>query len=254
VRFFKAHALGNDYLVAEGPGPPLSADAVRAWCDRHRGIGADGILEPLAGAGTPAVRIWNPDGSIAEKSGNGLRIFAWTLATLHGAGRSFVVTTAGVAVPCVVDGNEVSVGMGRATVGAPVALPEGLVGIPVSVGNPHCVVWRSDEDLDALPWRRWGALVETHPSFPGRTNVQLARLTPEGVELRIWERGAGPTSASGSSACAVVAAAVAAGARPSGRHRAAMPGGALTVDCSTDLDLVLTGPVTPVGWFTTYAS
>ncbi len=249
MRFFKAHALGNDYLVADGP-EPLSADLVRASCDRHRGIGADGILEPIPGSPGPAVRIWNPDGSVAEKSGNGLRIFAWYLVAFRGAGASFVVTTAGEQVPCRVDGNDVAVGMGRARVGSPLPLPEGLVGTPVSVGNPHCVVWQQDRDLDELPWRRWGALVESDPRFPGRTNVQFARVVTDGVELRIWERGAGATSASGSSACAVVAAAVAAGARAAGRNLAHMPGGTLTVDCTPDLDLVLTGPVSPIGWFT----
>jgi len=247
VKFFKAHGLGNDYLVAETG--PLDAGLVRAVCDRHRGIGADGILEPLDGPDHP-VRIWNPDGSVAEKSGNGLRIFAWFLAAFRGAPASFTVTTAGERVPCLVTGNAVALGMGRAEVGADVSLVDDLVGCPVSVGNPHCVVWReADEDLDAIPWRRWGAAIEVDPLFPGRTNVQFARVRAAGADIRIWERGAGPTLASGSSACAVAASAVARGHLAAGRLAVTMPGGTLTVDVTPELDLTLTGPVEPVGWF-----
>jgi diaminopimelate epimerase len=111
-------------------------------------------------------------------------------------------------------------------------------------------VWRDEADLDSLPWRRWGEVIESHPAFPHRTNVQVARIVADGVELRIWERGAGPTFASGSSSCAVVAAAVWAGLRPPGRSVAHMPGGTLIVDAGAELDLVLTGPVSPIGWFT----
>ena len=190
MRFYKAHGLGNDYLLAESP-RPLEAARVRALCDRHRGLGADGILEPLAGPDHP-VRIWNPDGSIAEKSGNGLRIFAWFLTVFRGAPTSFTVTTAGARVPCVVSGGSVAVGMGRARVSDDVTLVDDLVGCPVSVGNPHCVVWRDTDDLDAIPWRRWGAAIEIDPHFPERTNVQFARVTSSGVDIRIWERGAFP--------------------------------------------------------------
>ncbi|MBW1876994.1 MAG: diaminopimelate epimerase [Deltaproteobacteria bacterium] len=252
MRLARAHGLGNDYLVLEGGGP-LTPELVRALCDRHRGVGADGVLEPRAAAGTlRGVRIWNPDGSIAEKSGNGLRIFAWWLTT-RGEPASCTLWTGTHEVRCRVRGTEVEVDMGPATFEDPVEaliqLGDGVrPAVVVSVGNPHCVLFVDAPDLDALPWREWGAELETHPRFPNRTNVQVARLRGDGgVEIRVWERGAGPTLASGSSACAVAAAAVETGRIAAGRVPVHMPGGTLQV--SVGPTLVLEGPVEQVGVF-----
>jgi diaminopimelate epimerase len=267
MRFWKAHGLGNDYLVLEEPvTPALTARLVVALCDRNRGVGSDGILEPMSptlGADF-GVRIWNPDGSTAEKSGNGLRIFArW----LRDSGRSpsdrFSISTGPCRVECETTADAVSVEMGAATftpaevpvdapgelVDAPIELSDGpLIVTAVGIGNPHCVVFR-DEPLDTLPWRRWGAELERHPRFPNRTNVQVARVIDRrAVEIRIHERGAGETQASGSSSCAVAAAGVRTGRLDAGRIRVEMPGGRLWVTVSPD-GVLLEGPVEAVGHF-----
>ncbi len=261
MQVYKAHGLGNDYLVYER-GDALYTQAVRALCDRHHGVGGDGILEPVeTDAADHGVRIWNPDGSIAEKSGNGLRIFAWWLHRCRGAPQTFTVHTGFDTVRCFVGPEQITIEMGharfsadsvpvaRALLEAPLAVGDDQVPVTaVGVGNPHCVVFTDAPDLDALPWRRWGAGLEVHPVFPNRTNVQLARvIRPGGLEMRVWERGAGPTLASGSSACAVAAAAVRTGRVEAGLVEVRMPGGVLRVTVGDDWALTLEGPVAPVG-------
>lgn len=244
MRLVRAHGLGNDYLVLE-EGGPIDADLARALCDRHRGVGGDGILEPAdPGGADHGVRIWNPDGSVAEKSGNGLRIFARWLADRR-AGTSFTVWTGTDTVTCRLAGDAVEVAMGRARVGVAEEV-EGLTLVPVDLGNPHCVLFR-EEDLDTLPWRAWGERLEGHPRFPARTNVQVARVVAGGLDIRIWERGAGPTLASGSSSCAAAAAAVATGRLSPGRIPVTMPGGVLHVTVGPDGEVLLEGPVEVVG-------
>lgn len=263
MRLVRYHGLGNDYLVAEDL-PALGPDRVRQLCDRHTGVGSDGVLEPFeSDRADLGVRIWNPDGTVAEKSGNGLRIAAHWAVRAGRAGARHRLDTGFDVVGCVVEGDAVEVAMGRATT-APAAIPlDGgpLVDAPVdalgrawaltalSVGNPHAVVF-VEEPPDAVDWRALGAHLETHPRWPNRTNVQVARVEGAGrVALRIWERGAGPTQASGSSACAVVAAAVLTGRLPAGAVEAVAPGGTLTVTVTDALDLTLRGPVERVGVF-----
>ncbi|MEM6930638.1 MAG: diaminopimelate epimerase [Myxococcota bacterium] len=259
MRFFKAHGLGNDYLVAVDTAVPLDPRTVQAICDRHRGFGADGILEPTTSSRADhAVRIWNPDGSVAEKSGNGLRIFAYWLSRDRGAGERFSVDTGTDVVQCEVDGRVVTVEMGLATVGpwrdqvvpaSRLGAGEGELRVTeVRIGNPHAVVWAPGPDLDALPWRAWGAALEQHPHFPDRTNVQFVEPRPDGAAIRIWERGAGETSASGSSSCAVAAVAAARGHQPVDVTQAiTMPGGVLHVIVRGSGEVRLRGPVAPVG-------
>lgn len=261
MQLARAHGLGNDYLLLES-GEALDADLVRALCDRHRGAGGDGVLEPTAqGPGDYGVRIWNPDGSVAEKSGNGLRIFAaWLLD--RGAPPRFTVWTGFELAPCAAVPEGISVQMGRARLSpeavpvdrerieAPLALSDATLAVTaVGVGNPHAVHF-TERPFEALPWARWGAEIETHPAFPNRTNVQFARVEGDHLEIRIWERGAGVTLASGSSASASAAAAVRTGRLPPGKIAVHMPGGILWVEVSPDLDLTLTGPVQPVGRIT----
>ena len=285
MRVRRYHGLGNDYLVLE-TAEVLDAPLVRALCDRHRGVGADGVLQPLpsrldAQTGLPvtpfAVRIWNPDGSRAEKSGNGLRILARWLRDHRAAPAAFGVEVRlddepGEVVRCAVAGpggsGTVTVSMGPARF-APEQVPvtralqgslvqvagETLELTAVGLGNPHCVCFLADlSTLEAAPWRTWGAALEVHPLFPRRTNVQFAAVLPRQPEdppdlarfaVRIWERGAGETQASGSSACAVAAAAVALG-RAEHEVWVHMPGGVLAVHVGAD-DLVLVGPVEEVG-------
>lgn len=268
--FWKAHGLGNDYLVYEGGTreglPELTSELVRCICERHRGVGADGILEPVGetcGADY-AVRIWNPDGSIAEKSGNGLRILARWLWSVRGAPESFSVWTGACRVRCLIGKTEISVEMGQPTfapaevpvtsetelIDAPISLSDATLKVTaVGVGNPHCVVFTDAAEIDQLPWRSWGAELERHAKFPKRTNVQFAWAgSASEVQVRIWERGAGETLASGSSACAVAAAGVKTGRLVPGLIRVVMPGGVLKVTVD-EAGLLLQGPVEVVGRF-----
>ncbi len=237
MRFWRAHGLGNDYLVFEG-GTPLTPALVRSVCDRHRGVGSDGILEPVApheGADA-GLRIHNPDGSEAEKSGNGLRIFAHWRVHQQGALPRFTVWTPGGVVRCAVEGDSVRVGMGPARIWG----PERLCGYDawrVDVGNPHAVIFAQPED-----WRAVGEAVEA--SVDGRTNVQFVEVRDGVAHARIWERGAGETMSSGSSACAVASVCVSRGLLSS-PVTVRMEGGDLTV--AVEDELVLLGPVEAVG-------
>lgn len=264
--YVKSHALGNDYLVVDPRrlSARLTPAAIRLICHRHLGVGSDGVLtlEPARRAAF-GLRIFNPDGSEAEKSGNGIRIFAKFLWD-HGytRRRSFTIETQGgvVSAALEVGGGRVrsiTAEMGRATfrsVEIPVAGSDReVVGeriavdgrdleiTAVSVGNPHCVVFVDDPSAVDLP--RLGPALETHPLFPNRTNVQFARVESSGrVTIRIWERGAGETMASGSSASAVAAACVRHGL--TGRRVAVhSPGGVLRVEVAPGYALRLTGPV-----------
>ena len=269
IPFVKGHGLGNDYLVvraADLPEGRVDAEMARRLCDRHRGIGGDGVLVHVASARADAgVRIFNPDGSEAEKSGNGLRIFAKYLWD-HGhlTTPTFTVETASGVVECeclVTDGrvDAVIVEMGRVTFQAseiplqsiageaievPLEMPGGepLVVTALSIGNPHCVVF--DGDVSETRCRALGPVIERHAAFPRRTNVQLARMTDRTtVDIQIWERGAGYTLASGSSSCAAAAAAVRTGRAQAGRILVTMPGGGLVVDVRGDWSIRLEGPV-----------
>jgi diaminopimelate epimerase len=271
IPFTKGHGLGNDYLVlnqADLP-RPLSEAAIVRLCDRNWGVGSDGVLLLVPSARADfGLRIFNPDASEAEKSGNGLRIFAKYLWD-HGHTRqdTFSVDTKGGIVECrchVEDGRVgfVTVEMGRASfraadipmtgpdgdaVRVPLRLPDGtsVIATVVSVGNPHCVVFVDKPDPDET--RRLGPLLERHPAFPQRTNVQFARATGRhALDIQIWERGAGYTLASGSSSCGAASAAVRTGACEHGRVSVRMPGGELAVEVRPDWSLRLEGPVEEV--------
>ena len=281
-RFFKGHGLGNEYIVLD-PAEltfKLTPERITWICDRRKGIGSDGVLTLQdSDSADFGLRIWNPDGSEAETSGNGLRIFACYLrATGRTQKQSFSVETPGGKVqvetqidPCGVV-SAATVQMGRATF-SPAALPctldiEELVEQPikvtgetltftgVNVGNPHCVVFhprsqRWQPEPDDLLWRRVdllriGPALETHPIFPNRTNVQLAETTGlDSIRILIWERGAGETQSSGSSACAAASAAVRQG-MVTPPVTVESPGGALLVDVDEEFNLKLTGPVAEV--------
>jgi diaminopimelate epimerase len=271
--FFRGHGLGNDYVVMD-PNEltfKLTPRTIQLICNRNWGLGSDGILA-LAPTKTAdfGLRIYNPDGSEAEKSGNGLRIFA---RYLHATGKTkkthFSVDTKGGLVTIDLhvdrhgDASSVTVEMGRATF-QPAALPctlkaaeliqqpieaagRSLIFTGVSVGNPHCVVFKPvgdswlREDLLSL-----GPALEKHPVFPKRTNVQLAVPTgPSEISILIWERGAGETQASGSSSCAAASAAVRLGLVRS-PVTVKMPGGTLTIRVSKDFGLTMKGPVAEV--------
>jgi diaminopimelate epimerase len=216
MRFSKWHGLGNDYLLVERAelASPLTPDQVRRVCDYHFGVGSDGILEVVSANGAEAeVVIWNPDGSVAELSGNGTRIAARWLARRSGADQVRIRVGPREVVARMRTGHEVDMEMGAVEVGEMETLDLGDRRVeltPVSVGNPHAVI-RDDafarEDLLLL-----GPLVENHERFPERTNVQLIRVDgPHDIRVGVWERGAGETLSSGTSSVAAAAAAVANG-------------------------------------------
>lgn len=245
MRFSKWHALGNAYLVVEGD--QLTPERARELCDPEAGIGSDGVLEVIAVEGPHAeVLVWNPDGSTAELSGNGARIAARWLAERAGVSEvSLRVGTRNVTAR-ILDGDEVRLEVGTVEVGEIESLEVGaeLVEVtPVSVGNPHAVV-RAEPDHETL--LRLGPALETHERFPDRTNVQLVRVdgTHE-LTVRVWERGVGETQASGTSAVAAAAAAVA-NRWAESPITVRMPGGDLEVELDAENRASLTGPVTYV--------
>jgi diaminopimelate epimerase len=252
VKFHKYQALGNDYLVLEGfEGAAPDPGIIQRLCDRHRGVGSDGVL--VGGRGTQpdqvALRIFNPDGSEAEKSGNGLRIFA-RYAWDRGLVQSdvFTVLTKGGGARCEVreGGRSVFAEMGEARFSAVDEVldlgDEQVRFTAVSVGNPHCVVQVDDPTPELA--RRLGPRIESHPLFPNRTNVQLVKVTDRHrIQLEIWERGAGYTLASGTSSCAAAAASVRLGLCAAGEIAVTAPGGTLTIGVSDRMALTLLGPV-----------
>jgi diaminopimelate epimerase len=270
MRFYKGHGLGNDYIAVDGAALPieLTPPAIRLICDRHRGVGSDGILVRVPSERADfGLRIHNPDGSDAEKSGNGLRIFgAYLLATGAVAERDrFRVETPGGLVTLellerTADGVlRIEVEMGAASfrssavglrgpdreVENEVLELEGgdrVAVNTVSLGNPHCVVFLDELVPETL--RRWGPQLSAHPWFERGTNVQFARVAgPAALEAFIWERGAGETLASGSSSCAVAAAAARRGLVSRRQVEVRMEGGTLDIVVGDDWEMLMRGPV-----------
>ena len=256
AHYVKSHGLGNDYIVIDPARVPFTVtpEAVRLICDRHRGVGSDGILlvQPSAGADF-GVRIYNPDGSAAEKSGNGIRIFAKYLRE-HGYTTKdrFTVDTAGGRVSVQLglrDGRvaEVTADMGTVTFDALESIEvDGarLAVTSLSIGNPHCAVLV--DDLAKIDPRALGPKIESHRAFPAKTNVQFAEvLSRSRIAIEIWERGAGYTLASGTSSCAVAAAAFRKGLVDR-EVRVTMPGGELEVIVGESYAMRLRGPVEEV--------
>ena len=254
--FVKSHGLGNDYLVVDPHALPfdLTPETVRVICDRRHGVGADGVLAlDTPGGADFGLRIFNPDGSLAETSGNGVRIFAKYLREHGRTDRDrFRIRTAGgvVTVRLELQGHRVTsvtADMGRAEFGElkELELGGGRIRVTiVSLGNPHCVVLV--DDVAAVDVMRLGPLIERHEAFPQRTNVQFAQVRSRSeIEIRIWERGAGYTLASGTSSCAAVAAAQRAGLVDR-EVVVTMPGGQLEVRIADQDDLWLRGPVEEV--------
>lgn len=244
MRFAKWHGIGNDYLLLEREdvGRALEADFVRRLCDCHFGVGSDGVLEILWADGARAgIVIWNPDGSTAELSGNGTRIAARWLARRAGAAEVTISVGEREVTARIGSGLEVEMDMGPVEVGPVETLDvdgASLEFTPVSVGNPHAVIAREPARTELL---RLGPLVENHPRFPARTNVQLIRVDSRSdATAAVWERGAGETLSSGTSACAVAGAAVANGwcDAPVTVHLA---GGDLLVELDGDMHARLTG-------------
>ncbi len=264
--FRKYHGLGNDYLVLDPADfPELPAPgAVRALLDRHRGVGADGLLYgPAAGDPELALRIFNPDGSEAGDSGNGRRIYAWHLRAMGYAASDEVRfrTAGGHARAFVVDAGRglVRTDMGPASFDAAAVPVEAKTAevvdrrsefcgcqcriTCVSTGNPHCVV--VGQPADEATARALGPVIERSPLFPKRVNVDFLEVDgPAEIRIAIWTRGTGYTLASGSSCCAAAAAARRLGL-VGDEVRVTMPGGVLDLRFEKDA-ILMTGPVAEV--------
>ena len=267
MRYSKYHALGNDYIVIRPsvlPGEP-GPDVIRKICHRNYGIGSDGILlGPLKSESCDfGLKIFNPDGSEAEKSGNGLRIFArslWDEGLV--VDKPFTVETLGGTVSCEVrpDGKTVKVEMGEVSFDSSVIPVEGatrevlneeleinghvLKLCAATVGNPHCVVLTDNPTPDMA--HLYGPKIEGDPRFPNRTNVQFMRVMDRtNIQIEIWERGAGYTLASGSSSTAAAAVALKLDlCEPD--IMVHMPGGNLRIQFSDGFFATMTGPVTKI--------
>ena len=282
--FYKAHGLGNDYLVFEMAGDDggywvATPENVSIVCDRHRGLGSDGIVALLSERSVKSpthvsvsLRMFNPDGSEFERSGNGLRVLAAHLSTAEPELDVIDAEVGGGRVRIHVHSMragtfDASVEMGSARLG-PVAIgaesdlmpgesaPYTLVGpggeqlqvVPVSIGNPHVVILAGSEEQSFSEERLsvLGPFISVHPGISAGTNVQLARAVDGRAQAYIWERGVGVTSASGTSSSAVAVALVVTGLLPQGEVLVDMPGGRLAVFVSDSLMVTLRGPVTSV--------
>ncbi len=252
MRFEKWQALGNDYVVVEHRHlpAPLTPARIRRLCDRHTGIGADGILQlepPDAPGFVARLRIFNPDGSEAELSGNGAReaILYLRRAGWTDADQFSIQTAAGEIRPTITSPTTCRVDMGRATVGDPGDVG-GLRYVHVRIGNPQTAIRIADpEALEALDLARIGPGIEHAPQFPQRTNVSFyTELAADRIRARIFERGVGETESSGTGACgAAIAHVLRGGDSP---VTVVLDGGELEVDVDESLHVDLTGWAVPV--------
>jgi diaminopimelate epimerase len=277
MRFEKWHALGNDYVIVERDQLPweLTRERVRRICAPHFGVGSDGVLllaRPGDSGGAAAegggeggrappvaeLRIFNPDGSEAELSGNGAREAALYLraAGWTDADEFSIHTAAGEIRPRITSATSCALEMGRASTSSddfPSGGADGKGALEaagrewrfqhVSIGNPQCVIEVGDE-VEELDLGAVGPEVEHHALFPNRTNVSFIWVDGSTVRARIFERGVGETLSSGTGACGAAVAATLGGARsPITVH---LDGGELRVDVGAELDVVLTGPAEPV--------
>ncbi len=251
LHFWKYHGLGNDFVVVEGGAPMAPARAV-AICDRHRGIGADGVLGvlPARDGGAARMHIFNPDGSVAAMCGNGIRCVARHLAETRALDGEIVVETDSGPRTCTVHRgpagvDSVTVEMGRARIEG---TQEFVVGVErvrtlrVSMGNPHAVI------LDGPDAARAGVLGPAIEALvPGGVNVGFGRAAGSSVDLVVWERGAGLTEACGTGACAAAVAALHEGRLDgSGPVTVRLPGGALEITVGPDLAVRMKGPAEKV--------
>lgn len=274
IVFVKMHGLGNDFVVigALDELPLLEGklgEFARFVCDRHFGVGADGVIWVLPSRVADfKMRIFNPDGSEAEMCGNGIRCAAkWfydrdyakgntvQVETLAGVKTVWVQAEGGEAVAVTVDMGEpvfeqslvpASLCEGREAIGVPLEV-EGVgtfTASAVSMGNPHCVIFVND--VEDFPVETVGPKIEHHPAFPKRTNVEFVQvLSRNEMKVRVWERGAGLTLACGTGACASLAVAVKTG-KTERKATVHLPGGALTIEWRDDGRVYMTGPAVEV--------
>jgi len=271
LEFTKYHGLGNDFILIDNRAssqPVLTPEQAVHLCDRHIGIGADGVIFALAGtSGTDyTMRIFNSDGSEPEMCGNGIRCLACFLADLDGITKvhSYQIHTLAGVITTTLEANRlVTVDMGEphllaaeipTTLGQPdqavVDFPLEVAGRSwqvtcVSMGNPHCITFVSD--VAAVPLEAIGSQFEHHSAFPKRINTEFVQVVrSDYLKMRVWERGAGITLACGTGACASLVAAVLTG-RSDRRATVELPGGALQIHwAEADNHLYMTGPAEKV--------
>jgi len=271
ISFVKYHGLGNDFILVDNrqqPEPIITPEQAILWCDRHFGIGADGVIFALPGqAGTDyTMRIFNSDGSEPEMCGNGIRCLARFIADLEGTNAQEIYrihTLAGVIVPKLEANGQVTVDMGFPRLRAAeipttlAAAEQQVVNQPievagkswqvtcVSMGNPHCITFV--EDVAAISLEAIGPQFEHHPTFPQRTNTEFIEVVSRDyLKMRVWERGAGITLACGTGACAALAAGVL-NDLCDRRATVELPGGCLEIEWSAvDQRLYMTGPAQQV--------
>ncbi|BBD57348.1 diaminopimelate epimerase [Nostoc sp. HK-01] len=268
IEFTKYHGLGNDFILIDNrasASPLLTPEKAIEWCDRHFGIGADGVIFALPGKnGTDyTMRIFNSDGSEPEMCGNGIRCLAAFLADLEGISRTqdkyHIHTLAGTITPQLTPDGQIKVDMGLprllageipTTLGAADAKvinqPLEVAGQTwevtcVSMGNPHCITFV--EDVAAIPLETIGPKFEHHPVFPQRTNTEFIQVVSRDyLKMRVWERGAGITLACGTGACASLVAGVLTG-KCDRLATVELPGGCLEIEWSEiDQRIYMTGP------------
>jgi diaminopimelate epimerase len=271
ISFVKYHGLGNDFILVDNrqqPEPLITPEQAVLWCDRHFGIGADGVIFALPGQdGTDyAMRIFNSDGSEPEMCGNGIRCLARFIADLEGDSAKEIYrihTLAGVIIPKLEANGQVTVDMGQPRLLA-AEIPTTLAAADqqvvnqaieaagaswqvtcVSMGNPHCITFVPD--VAVIPLEAIGPQFEHHPTFPQRTNTEFIEVVRRDyLKMRVWERGAGITLACGTGACAALAAGVLNGLCDR-RATVELPGGCLEIEWSeVDQRLYMTGPAQQV--------
>ena len=272
LRFTKMHGCGNDFIVVDDVANEWDFDeeAVQLLCDRHFGIGADGLIL-VRNASDPEGDFFmlyvNADGSLAEMCGNGVRVFAKYLDDTGRVGGDTIAvqTLGGIKRIDIVRDENGAFSLARVDMGTPVldaaSIPTALPGDPVvdalvstdagdvrvtcvSMGNPHAIVWV--DDVDTAPVTTTGPLVEAAPVFPRRTNVEFAQVVDSGrIRLRVWERGVGETLACGTGACATLVAAALTG-RTGRSATIELPGGDLDIEWSEDGRVGMTGPAETV--------
>jgi diaminopimelate epimerase len=268
IEFSKYQGLGNDFVLIDNRDrlqPKISPEEAVKMCDRHFGIGADGVIFLLPGQNSTeyTMRIFNSDGSEPEMCGNGIRCLARFIAELEGKeeiGKSYrIYTGAGIITPQLQENAQVKVDMGMPQLSA-AQIPTTLTNPSekvinqslevggkswsltcVSMGNPHCIIFV--DDVEAIPLEAIGPQFENHPVFPQRTNTEFVQVVkPDYLKMRVWERGAGITLACGTGACAVVVAGVL--NQHSDRFcTVELPGGCLKIEWSElDQRVYMSGP------------
>lgn len=272
IEFSKYQGLGNDFILIDNrhtAKPIITPEQAIAICDRHFGIGGDGVIFALPGKADTdyTMRIYNSDGSEPEMCGNGIRCLAKFIADLEGnteVNKSYKIDTlAGLIVPKLEENGDVTVDMGEPELTAS-KIPTTLTGVEgkviaqplkvaertwlvttVSMGNPHCITFV--EDSEAIALEQIGPLFEHHPVFPQRTNTEFIEVVkPDYVKMRVWERGAGITLACGTGACASVVAGVL-NHQCDRSSTVELPGGCLQINWSAaDNRVYMTGPATKV--------